>query len=45
MARYEESVTARPATADEERHLRLRPGVWVLDVWHTSFDQAASPTS
>ena len=46
MARYEESVTARPATADEERHLRLRPGIWVLDVWHTSFDtRTACPTS
>jgi GntR family transcriptional regulator len=43
MARYEESVTARPATADEERHLRLRPGVWVLDVWHTSFDTGGVP--
>jgi GntR family transcriptional regulator len=43
MTRYTESVTARPATADEERHLRLRPGIWVLDVWHTSFDQDSIP--
>ena len=43
MARYEESVTARLVTADEERHLRLRPGVWVLDVWHTSFDTGGVP--
>ena len=43
MARYEESVMSRPATADEERCLRLRSGVWVLDVWHTSFDQDGIP--
>lgn len=43
MARYTESVTARPASADEERHLRLRPGIWVLDVWHTSFDKDGIP--
>jgi GntR family transcriptional regulator len=43
MARYTESVKSRPATADEAGHLRLRPGVWVLDVWHTSFDQDGIP--
>jgi GntR family transcriptional regulator len=43
MARYTESVKARPATADEEQHLRLRPGIWVLDVWHTSLDQDGVP--
>jgi GntR family transcriptional regulator len=43
MATYKESVTSRPASADEERHLRLRPGIWVLDVWHTSFDQDGTP--
>lgn len=43
MARFGESVSARPATADEESHLRLRPGVWVLDVRHTSFDQDDVP--
>ena len=43
MATYTESVTSRPASADEERHLRLRPGIWVLDVWHTSFDQDGTP--
>lgn len=43
MARYEESVKARPATADEDRYLRLRPGVWVLDVWHTSYDSDNVP--
>jgi GntR family transcriptional regulator len=43
MARYEESVKARPATADEERHLRLRSGIWVLDVWHTSYDRDNVP--
>jgi GntR family transcriptional regulator len=43
MARYKESVKARPATADEERHLRLRTGIWVLDVWHTSYDGGNVP--
>jgi GntR family transcriptional regulator len=43
MARYEESVKARPATAEEEAHLRLRPGIWVLDVWHTSYDTSNVP--
>jgi GntR family transcriptional regulator len=43
MTRYEESVTARPATAEEEGHLRLRPGIWVLDVWHTSYDRDDVP--
>jgi GntR family transcriptional regulator len=43
MARYAESVKSRPATADEREHLRLRPGVWVLEVWHTSFDQDGVP--
>jgi GntR family transcriptional regulator len=43
MARYDESVTARPATPDEEARLRLRPGIWVLDVWHTSYDADGVP--
>jgi GntR family transcriptional regulator len=43
MARYDESVKARPATAGEEGHLRLRPGIWVLDVWHTSYDRDDMP--
>ena len=43
MATYKESVTARPASPEEARHLRLRPGIWVLDVWHTSFDQDGTP--
>jgi GntR family transcriptional regulator len=43
MARYDESVKARPATADEERHLRLRPGIWVLDVRHISYDAGNVP--
>jgi GntR family transcriptional regulator len=43
MARYTETVKARPAAPDEERNLRLRPGIWVLDVWHTSFDQDNVP--
>jgi GntR family transcriptional regulator len=43
MARYEESVKARPATAEEEGHLRLRPGIWVLDVLHTSYDRDDVP--
>jgi GntR family transcriptional regulator len=43
MTRYQENVTARPASPDEQRHLRLRPGVWVFDVWHTSIDQDDLP--
>jgi GntR family transcriptional regulator len=43
MTRCQENVTARPADPDEQRHLRLRPGVWVLDVWHTSLDQNDLP--
>jgi GntR family transcriptional regulator len=43
MARYTETIKARPAAADEEEHLRLRPGIWVLDVWHTSYDQDNVP--
>lgn len=39
MTRYRETISARMPTAAEERHLRLRPGVPVLDLWHTSIDQ------
>ena len=28
---------------DEGRLLRLRPGVPVIDVWHTSIDQGGEP--
>ncbi len=39
MTRQRETVTARMPAADEETRLRIRPGVAVLDVWHTSIDQ------
>ena len=43
MARYEETNTARMPTADEESHLRMRPGIPVLDVMHISIDQDGAP--
>ena len=29
--------------SEESRRLRLRPGVPVLDVWHTNIDQDGKP--
>ena len=43
MARLREEVTARMPTHDEQGYLRLPPGVPVLDVLHTSIDQAGEP--
>jgi GntR family transcriptional regulator len=43
MERISEEVTARMPRPDEARALRLRPGVPVLDVWHTSIDQNGEP--
>lgn len=43
MTRIHEEVSARMPHPDEIRLLRLRPGVPVLDVWHTSIDQDGQP--
>jgi GntR family transcriptional regulator len=43
MTRMREEVTARMPTPEENRLLRLRAGVPVLDVWHTSLDQDGEP--
>jgi GntR family transcriptional regulator len=43
MTRQRETVTARMPTTDEEGRLRIRAGVAVLDVWHTSIDQHGIP--
>jgi GntR family transcriptional regulator len=43
MIRQRETVTARMPTTDEEARLRIRVGVPVLDVWHTSIDQHDIP--
>jgi GntR family transcriptional regulator len=43
MTRIHEEVSARMPKPDESRLLRLRPGVPVLDVWHTSIDQDGEP--
>ena len=43
MTRMQEEVSARMPRPDEIRQLRLRPGVPVLDVWHTSIDQDGEP--
>jgi len=39
MTRIREEVSARMPRPDEIVALRLRPGVPVLDMWHTSIDQ------
>ena len=44
MTRMHEEVSARMPRPDEIRLLRLRPGVPVLDVWHTSIGQDGNPT-
>ena len=43
MTRLREEVSARMPTPDERRHLKLSPGVPVLDVLHTSLDQNGEP--
>ena len=43
MTRIREEVSARMPKPEESRLLRLRPGVPVLDVWHTSIDQDGEP--
>ena len=43
MTRLHEEVSARMPRPDETRSLKLRPGVPVLDVWHTSLDQGGEP--
>ena len=43
MARIREEVSARMPRPKETRLLNLRPGVPVLDVWHTSIDQDSQP--
>lgn len=43
MATSVEDVGARMPTPEEIRHLRLRPGVPVIDVWHTSVDHDGRP--
>jgi len=43
MNRMREEVSTRMPRPDESRLLHLRPGVPVLDVWHTSIDQDGEP--
>jgi GntR family transcriptional regulator len=43
MTRIREEVSTRMPRPEESRLLRLRPGVPVLDVWHTSLDQDGQP--
>jgi GntR family transcriptional regulator len=43
MTRIADEVTARMPTPDERAHLRLPPGVPVLEVLHTSLDQDGVP--
>jgi GntR family transcriptional regulator len=43
MTRIREEVSARMPRPDEIVALHLRPGVPVLDVWHTSIDQDGRP--
>jgi GntR family transcriptional regulator len=43
MTRMLNDVSARMPTPDERTHLRLPPGVPVLDVLHTSIDQNGRP--
>jgi GntR family transcriptional regulator len=43
MTRLREEVSTRMPRPDEARLLQLRPGVPVLDVWHTSIDQDGQP--
>ena len=43
MTRIREEVSTRMPRPDETRLLHLRPGVPVIDVWHTSIDQEGQP--
>lgn len=43
MTRIVEEVSTRMPRPDETAALQLRPGVPVLDVWHTSIDQDGEP--
>jgi GntR family transcriptional regulator len=43
MTRIREEVSTRMPRPDEIRALQLRPGVPVLDVWHTSIDHDGEP--
>jgi GntR family transcriptional regulator len=43
MTRIREEVSTRMPRPDETAALHLRPGVPVLDVWHTSLDQDGEP--
>jgi len=43
MTRLREEVSTRMPRPEETRLLRLRPGVPVLDVWHTSLDRDGQP--
>ncbi len=43
MTRIHEEVSARMPHPGESRLLQLRPGVPVIDVWHTSIDQDGEP--
>jgi GntR family transcriptional regulator len=43
MTRIREEVSTRMPRPDETQALQLRPGVPVLDVWHTSIDQDGEP--
>jgi len=43
MTRIREEVSTRMPRPDETAALQLRPGVPVLDVWHTSIDQDFEP--
>jgi GntR family transcriptional regulator len=43
MARIREEISARMPRPEETRQLHLRPGVPVLDVWHTSIDEKGEP--
>ncbi len=43
MTRMREEISVRMPRPDESRYLHLRPGVPVLDVWHTSIDQDGEP--
>jgi GntR family transcriptional regulator len=43
MVRMLDDVTARMPTPDERARLQLPPGVPVIDVLHTSIDEASQP--
>jgi GntR family transcriptional regulator len=45
MTRIREEVSTRMPRPDETAALQLRPGVPVLDVWHTTSTRTASRTS